>query len=79
MTYENHIPNNLKVKMQDNWKNKNSEMVCDLCFFYVNFRCRRNAPTIKGFPAVYPTDWCGEHKLGKEIMQKIWDGKNTCD
>ena len=26
-------------------------------------RCRRNAPTMKGYPVVYPTDWCGEHKL----------------
>jgi hypothetical protein len=26
-------------------------------------RCRRNAPTIKGFPVVFPFDWCGEHKI----------------
>lgn len=26
-------------------------------------RCRRNAPTIKGYPVVFNTDWCGEHKL----------------
>jgi len=26
-------------------------------------RCRRNAPTMKGFPAVFQGDWCGEHKL----------------
>lgn len=25
-------------------------------------RCRRNAPTMKGFP-VYGDDWCGEHRL----------------
>lgn len=26
-------------------------------------RCRRSAPTIKGYPVVFNTDWCGEHKL----------------
>lgn len=26
-------------------------------------RCRRNAPTIKGWPAVFLEDWCGEHKI----------------
>jgi len=26
-------------------------------------RCRRRAPTINGFPAVFGTDWCGDHKL----------------
>jgi hypothetical protein len=26
-------------------------------------RCRRHAPTMIGFPVVYLTDWCGDHKL----------------
>lgn len=26
-------------------------------------RCRRSNPTMKGYPAVFVTDWCGEHKL----------------
>lgn len=26
-------------------------------------RCRRHAPTMAGFPAVFGTDWCGDHKL----------------
>jgi hypothetical protein len=26
-------------------------------------RCRRHAPTMSGFPAVFETDWCGDHKL----------------
>jgi len=26
-------------------------------------RCRRHAPTMNGFPVVYPMDWCGDHKL----------------
>jgi len=26
-------------------------------------RCRRHAPTMAGFPAVFQSDWCGDHKL----------------
>jgi hypothetical protein len=26
-------------------------------------RCRRHAPTMTGFPAVFASDWCGDHKL----------------
>lgn len=26
-------------------------------------RCRRHAPTMNGYPAVFPNDWCGDHKL----------------
>ena len=26
-------------------------------------RCRRNAPTMKGWPALFDNDWCGDHKL----------------
>lgn len=26
-------------------------------------RCRRHAPTMNGWPAVFGEDWCGDHKL----------------
>lgn len=26
-------------------------------------RCRRHAPTTVGFPVVFESDWCGDHKL----------------
>lgn len=26
-------------------------------------RCRQNAPTLKGWVAVFESDWCGAHKL----------------
>ena len=29
-------------------------------------RCRKNAPTIKGWPAVFVNDWCGDHKIDEE-------------
>ena len=67
---ESHRNSNSSEIKEDNWSNKTSDMVCRTCMFYVNFRCRKNAPTIKGFPAVFPTDWCGEHKLDKAFMKE---------
>jgi len=26
-------------------------------------RCRRHAPTMTGYPVVYESDWCGDHKI----------------
>lgn len=58
---------------KDNWKNRKSGMICDTCVFFVpkapkkKFgRCRRHAPTLSGWPAMYATDWCGDHKLDEE-------------
>lgn len=33
-------------------------------------RCRRHAPTMSGFPAVFGTDWCGDHKLDENKMSR---------
>jgi len=30
-------------------------------------RCRRHAPTMNGYPVVFGTDWCGDHKLNEEV------------
>jgi hypothetical protein len=39
-------------------------------------RCRRRCPTMAGFPAVYISDWCGDHKLDetKFAPKNIGDG-----
>ena len=61
--------------MKDNWAGRSTGMICGTCVFYVPKgkgiigRCRRNAPTMKGFPAVYPTDWCGEHRLNEGTLE----------
>jgi len=26
-------------------------------------RCRKHAPTMNGYPVVFETDWCGDHKI----------------
>lgn len=32
-------------------------------------RCRRRAPTLQGYPVVYVSDWCGEHKIGSNPVR----------
>lgn len=59
---------------KDLWSNRKTGMLCNTCIFFVLKsavapttkpvgRCRRHAPTMGGFPVVYPMDWCGDHKL----------------
>jgi hypothetical protein len=61
---------------EDNWKHRSSGMLCTTCMYFVEKkpgdhraidgafgRCRRHAPTMSGFPAVFGGDWCGDHKL----------------
>lgn len=31
-------------------------------------RCRRHAPIMSGFPAVFGSDWCGDHKLDENSL-----------
>ena len=52
----------------DPWRGRYAGMRCRTCIYYVPKspevgRCRRNAPTIKGYPVSLPSDWCGEHRL----------------
>lgn len=58
------IPNDL-------WAGRDIHMRCETCMHYANMRCRRHAPTMQGYPAVYPHDWCGDHKLSKEYMRTM--------
>ncbi len=52
----------------DNWKNRSGEMICKTCISFVYKkdtigRCRKHAPAMNGFPVVYDTDWCGDHRI----------------
>lgn len=59
---------------QDPWKHRVIGMRCKTCIWFVKKtkeenekgelgRCRRHAPSMNGYPAVFETDWCGDHKL----------------
>jgi len=58
---------------EDPWKHRSKGMRCETCMWFVLKveskkkdilgRCRRHAPTMSGYPAVFLDDWCGDHKL----------------
>ena len=60
---------------RDLWKHRSVGMSCATCMFFIMKeplatvissglgRCRRHGPTLQGWPAVFPADWCGDHKL----------------
>ena len=57
----------------DNWRHRSAQMKCQTCMWYVAKRaalgrCRRRSPTMSGFPAVFESDWCGDHKLNEEAL-----------
>ena len=71
-------PEVAQAKMQtDPWVHRSSGMRCRTCIWFVPKvnnaptkpdvqivgRCRRHAPTMGGYPVVYQTDWCGDHRL----------------
>ena len=59
----------------DPWMHRSKKMSCSSCMWFVEKRsdnprvtapigrCRRHAPTMNGYPVVFETDWCGDHKL----------------
>lgn len=62
--------------LADPWLHRSASMSCATCMWYVRKvpqaapstapelgRCRRHAPTMAGYPVVFPSDWCGDHKL----------------
>jgi len=54
---------------KDAWAHRTANMKCRTCMWFVEKgterlgRCRRHAPTMAGYPVVYVSDWCGDHKL----------------
>lgn len=70
------IPLGSVDETNDPWKHRSKNMTCRTCMYFVKKegmtlndnrgylgRCRRHAPTMSGFPAVFEIDWCGDHKL----------------
>jgi hypothetical protein len=66
----------------DPWKHRSKGMKCSTCMWFALKvpgdpgdyatprlgRCRRHAPTMNGFPAVFVDDWCGDHKLDENKL-----------
>ena len=59
----------------DPWQHRSQMMKCRTCMYFVPKktqdgsgelgRCRRHAPVMGGYPAVFTHDWCGDHKLNE--------------
>ena len=60
----------------DLWAHRSEQLRCQTCMWFVLKgerisgstripigRCRRHAPTMSGYPVVFESDWCGDHKL----------------
>ena len=67
------------VYSKDPWIHRKAGMLCQSCMWFVEKasciphkesigRCRRHAPTMSGYPAVFKTDWCGDHKLDENKL-----------
>ena len=58
---------------RDPWAHRSQGMRCATCMWYAQKgsgstigRCRRHAPTMSGYPVVFTSDWCGDHKLNEQ-------------
>ena len=64
-------------KTEDNWKHRSAGMTCSSCMWFVSKdppvvgRCRKHAPTMSGWPVMFPTDFCGDHKLDEEKIGDV--------
>jgi len=64
---------NLSEPEEDNWIHRSANMRCGSCMSFVKKegripglgRCRRKAPTLGGWPVIFESDWCGDHKLNE--------------
>lgn len=61
------------IAQADPWAHRTAMMKCRTCMWFLLKRpsdnthglgrCRRHAPTLGGWPAVFVDDWCGDHKI----------------
>ena len=69
--------------IKDNWKHRSEKMKCFTCMWFVEKisnttniraaigRCRKHCPTMNGFPVMFSSDWCGDHKLDENKQEVI--------
>lgn len=76
---ENQARGAIAGAVVDPWVHRSAGMRCRTCIWFVPKmtqslqaikpeapvvgRCRRHAPTMGGYPVVYQTDWCGDHRI----------------
>ena len=79
-----HQEYHLECAMTDDpWIHRSAGLRCETCLWFIVKestrptrpdprgkigRCRRRAPSMNGYPVVFQTDWCGDHKLDEEKL-----------
>lgn len=64
-----------ELQSDDRWAHRSQGMRCRTCMWFNPKsedgslgRCRRHAPTLSGWPAIFDQDWCGDHKLDENKL-----------
>jgi len=65
----------MSTPVKDNWADRPKGMRCATCMYWVCKmgivgRCRRRSPTMNGWPVLFNTDWCGDHKLNEATVDQ---------
>lgn len=82
MNKETKMEDTVQKQLADPWINRSGGMRCRTCIWFVAKeqlgamkldapivgRCRRHAPTMGGYPVVYQTDWCGDHRIDENKL-----------
>ncbi len=63
-----------KPTIDNHWDYRADNRLCKTCMSFASKksgtskigRCRRHAPTMNGYPPVFETDWCGDHKIDED-------------
>lgn len=76
-----YVEEECEPEPEDPWIHRSEHMRCRTCMWYARKhkgdgpqtpqdigRCRRRSPTMNGYPVVFPTDWCGDHKLNERVV-----------
>jgi len=63
------------VNEADNWDQRSKGMRWKSCMWYFPMiyyiaRCRKHAHTRGGWPVMFDTDWCGDHKLNELSLSR---------
>jgi hypothetical protein len=58
---------------RDPWQHRSQNLRCETCMWFAMKlhpvgRCRRRSPALGGYPVVFVTDWCGDHKLDERAL-----------
>lgn len=48
-----------------------ADVSCVTCIYFDGNLCRKNPPSVQGFPRVRPNDWCGEYVEAAAVAEDV--------